>query len=133
MFPPYDGEEEQINPGLWGKGLADFLRDKLRAEGFQAEEPTPEDWGYVVPIGNEDFPMWVGCGRYQEYPDGFLCFIEPHTAFVRRFLKRVDTRERVAELQQALDKVLAESAGIRAKRWWTHEEFNSQARRGELG
>jgi len=24
-FPPYDGEEEQINPGLWGKRLAEYL------------------------------------------------------------------------------------------------------------
>jgi hypothetical protein len=22
-FPPYEGEQEQINPGLWGKRLAD--------------------------------------------------------------------------------------------------------------
>ena len=22
-FPPYEGEEEQINPGLWGKRLAE--------------------------------------------------------------------------------------------------------------
>ncbi len=22
-FPPYDGEHEQINPGLWGKRLAE--------------------------------------------------------------------------------------------------------------
>jgi hypothetical protein len=24
-FPPYDGEEEQINPGLYGKRLAGFF------------------------------------------------------------------------------------------------------------
>jgi hypothetical protein len=23
-FPPYEGEEEQINPGLWGKRLAEY-------------------------------------------------------------------------------------------------------------
>jgi len=82
----------------------------------------------MVPIVNEDFPLWIGCGRYEEYPDGLLCFIEPHTPFVRRFLKKVDTRERVEALQRAMDKALAETAGIRAKRWRTHEDFNSQAR-----
>ena len=78
-----------------------------------------------LPVVNEHFPLRIGCGRYQEYPDGFLCFIEPHTPFVRRFLKKVDTRERVSALQQAMDKVLGGSAGVRDKRWWTHEEFNS--------
>jgi len=24
-FPPYEGEQEQINPGLWGKRLAEYL------------------------------------------------------------------------------------------------------------
>ncbi len=23
-FPPYEGEEQQVNPGLWGKRLAEF-------------------------------------------------------------------------------------------------------------
>jgi hypothetical protein len=104
-FPAYEGEDEQTNPGLWGKRLAEFLRDKLPAE--------------------EGFRMWIGCGHYEEYPDGFLCFIEPHTPDVRKLFRKIDTRERVASLQRALDKVLSEADGIRAKRWWTHEEFNN--------
>jgi len=32
-FPPYDGEEEQINPGLWGKRLAEYLVQKLAERG----------------------------------------------------------------------------------------------------
>ena len=27
--PPYEGEEEQINPGLWGKRLAEYLVENL--------------------------------------------------------------------------------------------------------
>lgn len=122
-FPPYDGEQQEINPDLWGKRLAEFLRDGLRAEGFETEEPVAEDWGWMLPIVNEEFRLWIGCGRYQEYPDGFLCFIEPHQPSVRRFLKRIDTRETISALQQAMDKSLTEDAGIRAKRWWTYEEF----------
>ena len=122
-FPPYEGEEEKVNPGLWGQRLAEFLRDHLRAEGFETEEPFAEDWGWVVPIANRNFGLWVGCGHYQEYPDGYLCFIEPHKPFIRRFFKRIDTREIVAAVQKSLDKVLTEDVGIRAKRWWTQEEF----------
>ena len=122
-FPPYEGEEEKVNPGLWGQRLAEFLRDRLRAEGFEAGEPFAEDWGWVVPIANWGFSLRIGCGHYQEYPDGYLCFIEPHKPFVRRFLKRIDTRETIAALQQSMDVVLTEDSGIRAKRWWTYEEF----------
>ena len=127
-FPACEGEEKLVNPGLWGRRLADFLRDRLRAEGFEAKDPSAEDWGWRLPIGNEQFGLWIGCGNYQEYPDGFLCFIEPHKPVVRKFFRTLDTRPSVSGLQRALDKILVESAGIREKRWWTHGEFNRLAR-----
>jgi hypothetical protein len=128
-FPAVEGEEKVVNPGLWGKRLAEFLRDSLREQGFDTKEPFAEDWDWVVPVANELFPIWIGCGHYQEYPEGFLCFIEPHEPFVRKLFKKIDTRDQVAKLQQALDHVLTESAGIRLKRWWTYEEFNNPSRR----
>jgi hypothetical protein len=78
-FPPLDGEEQIINPDLWGKRLADFLRESLRKQGFETKEPIAEDWGWVVPVVNN--PFRIGCGHYQQYEDGFLCFIEPHKPF----------------------------------------------------
>ena len=76
-------------------------------------------------IRNDDFKLWIGCGNYEEYPDGFLCFIEPHEPVIRKLFKKIYTRARVEALQKAMDAVLAESVGIRDKKWWTHEEFNN--------
>ena len=42
-FPPYDGEEEEINPGLWGKRLAEYLVQKLAERGIETEEMIAED------------------------------------------------------------------------------------------
>jgi hypothetical protein len=84
-FPAYEGEEEQINPDLWGKRLTEFLCDKLLTEGFKTEEPLAEDWGWRIDVVNEGFSLWIGCGHYQEYPDGYLCFIDAsvHTPQLR--------------------------------------------------
>jgi hypothetical protein len=127
-FPALEDEEKLINPDLWGKRLADFLGEGLREQGFETNEPTPEDWGWVIRVINEPYSLWIGCGHYQEYPDGFLCFIEPHKPFIRKFFKLIDTRERIGTLQQAMDRVLSEDAGIRAKHWWSYEEFNNPSR-----
>ncbi|HEY1759548.1 MAG TPA: hypothetical protein VGG72_29515 [Bryobacteraceae bacterium] len=127
-FTPIQGEEDQVNPDLWGKRLAEFLREKLLPEGFGTDEPLAEDWGWRFNVANDGFGLWIGCGRYLEYPDGYLCFIEPHKPYARRLFKKVDTRERVGSLQRALDKILTEAGGIREKRWWTHEEFNNSTR-----
>ena len=127
-YPADEGEEELINPGLWGRRLAEFLCLKLPAHGFRTAEPVAEDWGWHIDVANHDFALSIGCGHYQEYPDGFLCFIEPHIPYVRKFLRKVDTRERVAALQRALDSILVEADGIREKRWWTYGEFNNPGR-----
>jgi hypothetical protein len=127
-FPAYEGEEEQVNPGLYGKRLAEFLRESLLTEGIKTGEPVAEDWGWVLPVANKKFDLWIGCGRYQEYPDGFLCFIEPHAPTIRKLLMNIETRPEVEALQKALDKVLAEPAGIRCKQWWTHTSFNNPTR-----
>ena len=74
-FPPYEGEEEEINPDLWGKRLGEYLKEKLQPEGIETEELIPEDWGWCLPIKNEAFSMWIGCGHYQEYLNGYLCFV----------------------------------------------------------
>jgi hypothetical protein len=124
-FPPYDSEQYEVNPGRHGKRVAEFLADGLREKGFEALEPLAEDWGWMIPLRNDSFTLWVGCGNYDEYPDGFLCFIEPHRPVIRRcFLWKVDTSKTVNALREAIDQVLSAHPQVRAKRWWTCEEFN---------
>ena len=129
-FPPYDGEEAEVNPGLYGKRLAEFLVRGLKQQGFEPLEPIAEDRGWLIPIKNKGFKLWIGSGNYQEYPDGFLCFIEPHQPTIRRFfvLWRIDTSKPVTALQQAMDHILSAHPGIRDKRWWTFEEFTNPCR-----
>ncbi len=49
-FPPYDGEEDQINPGLWGKRLAWYMVRALAERGIEVEKIIGEDWGYYLSI-----------------------------------------------------------------------------------
>jgi len=64
----------------------------------------------------------VGCGNYEEYPDGFLCFIEPSKPYVRRLLRKIDTTARVEQVAAAVDAALASHPGVRDLRWWTDTE-----------
>jgi hypothetical protein len=122
-FPAEAGENEAVNPGRWGKQLAVFLRSEFDRAGLKGGDVVAEDWGWVVPIENEAFSLWVGCGNYEEYPDGFLCFIEPSKPAVRRGLfSKVDTTARVAEIASALDRILTARSDIRDLRWWSESE-----------
>ena len=121
-FPPYEGEEEEINPDLWGKRLGEYLKEKLQPEGIIVEDLIPEDWGWCLPIKNEAFSMWIGCGHYQEYPNGYLCFVEPSKPIIRKLFKKIDTTEQVGRVVKALDKVLNSDGEITNLRWWDENE-----------
>jgi hypothetical protein len=116
-FPPYDGEEEKINPGLWGQRLAEYLQQRLRNEGIETGEIYSEDWGWAVPIKNDSFPVWIGCGHQDGDPDQFLCFVEPAKPVIRKLFKKIDTTEMVGRVVAALDKILTSDSEIHDVQW----------------
>ena len=84
-FPPYDGEEEEINPGLWGKRLAEYLQENLPHHGVKVTGIGSEDWGWMVELENDELPLWIGRGHQDGDNNEFLCFIyrKKLIAFIR--------------------------------------------------
>jgi hypothetical protein len=121
-FPPYEGEDEQVNPGRYGKRLAEHLKSELTKRGIATGEFFAEDWGWGIRLPGRDFKMWLGCGNYEEYADGFLCFIEPSQPFVYRWLKKIDTHAAVEQVAEALDHILRSDPDVRNIAWWTDAE-----------
>lgn len=76
----------------------------------------------MVEIENAAFPLWIGCGNYEEFDNGFLCFIEPSKPYVRKRLKRISTEAVVEKLATALEAVLAASGKMTNLRWWSEHE-----------
>jgi hypothetical protein len=126
-FPPYEGEEDEINPGCYGKRLAEFLVRGLQRRGIFAIDPIAEDWGWIVPIQNDKCRLWIGCGNQHEMPDGFLCFIHPHKPSIRKLpcFTKVDISGDITALQQAIDAVLSTEPRITEKKWYSFEEFQA--------
>ena len=121
-FPPYSDEEAQVNAGRFGKRLAEFLADALPRHGHKVVGLKPEDWGWRIDIENDPFPLWIGCGNYDEYPNGFLCFIEPSKPFVHRWLSRIDTIPTVERVASAVDAIFASCHAVSNVRWWSDDE-----------
>lgn len=116
-FPAYEGESEQINPGRHGKRLAEFLAAELPKHGFPVRTIGVEDWGWMVELQHEEFPLWVGCGNQDDSADEYVCFIEPSKPAVRKWLKTIDTRTTVEQLAAALDGILRAHADTRDFHW----------------
>jgi len=105
-----------------GEKVARLLAERLAGQGFDVQRVKPEDWGWRVQVANDAFPLWIGCGHYEEYADGHLCFIEPSKPYVRRWLNRISTSEQVERLATALENVVRTEPGTYDVRWWTDAE-----------
>jgi len=121
-FPADPGESEAINPGRFGKQLAEFLRSQLPLHGFVVAALRPEDWGWQVELEHKEFPLWVGCGNYEELENGFLCFIEPSKPEIRKLFAKINTTATVERLADALDSILQKSGKVTQLRWWAAGE-----------
>ena len=116
-FPPYDGEEDEINPGLWGKRLAQYLQENLPNHGVKVASIGAEDWGWMVELENDEFSLWIGCGHQSGDNDEFLCFIEPSKPLIRKWLKKIDTTVEVGRVSEALRKIFELDPDIRNIKW----------------
>ena len=88
-FPALPGEDEQTNPGIYGKALAEWLGGRLRAGGFSTGDVFAEDFGWCVPIESLPHPVYVACAS-GDVADAWqvFCFVEP--GLVTRLLGRDD-------------------------------------------
>src|SRR5436190_5344793 len=116
-FPAYEGEEEQINPGLWGKRLAEYLVEKLAQKSIRTEGIIAEDWGYYIPVENEGFRLGVCCGHQDGDDDEFLCFTDPSAPVIRKWFRKIDATPQLTRLRDALEQILSSDPDIREVRW----------------
>ena len=116
-FPPYESEEEQINPGLWGKRLAEFLVIKLSEKGIKTEDIIAEDWGWYIPIQNDGFRLAICCGHQDGDNDEFVCFTDPGTPVVKKLFKKIDATAQLTELTEAMQQIFSSDPDIRDVVW----------------
>ena len=118
-FPSYPGEDEEINPGIWGKRLAEYLVSALRERGIETKEIYAEDWGWEIPVVNEAFPIYIGCSN-QLGPGGnhFLVIISPSKPTIRVGLfRKVETATDRSRVISALEQILVSNTEIKDVKW----------------
>jgi hypothetical protein len=67
LFEIEPGEDEEINPRMYGRQLAAWLKAQLEARGYDVKRITEENWGRSLICFHEPFMFWVGCGSFPNY------------------------------------------------------------------
>jgi len=124
LFEIEPGEDEEINPGIYGRQVATWLKPKLNAAGFTVEDIINEDWGRCLMIQRSPFALWVGVGSVDDgqHVDGMLpsrdavvwhCFAVTEGGFrMRMFGKKNEIESSRAKLDAALQSILRAEPAI---------------------
>lgn len=116
-FPPYEDEEDEINPGIWGKRLAEYLVAHLKPFGIETEEIGAEDWGWYIPLKVKGVRLAVCCGHQNGDDDEFLCFTDPKSPVIKKWFKKLDISNELGSLVSALGTILSSDPDIRGVEW----------------
>ncbi|MCG8684725.1 MAG: hypothetical protein MI892_07620 [Desulfobacterales bacterium] len=61
LFDIEANEDEETNPGIYGKQFAHWLSEQLTLIGYSETECFSEDWGWCIIIFRKPFMLLVGC------------------------------------------------------------------------
>lgn len=117
-FARLPGEEaELVNPGLWGKALAQYVLEKLPLRGHSVSSYCCEDWGWLVCIENAPFAFGVCIWCGGESTDGLLNFAVTDSALGPRKwswsrFSFVETAPFVAKLHEDLLAIFHEDPDV---------------------
>src|SRR5262245_48511918 len=91
-FRPTPGEDQKTNPGCYGRSLALWFVEQLRARGLAVEDAIPEDFGWVVVVSRKPFLLWLSCGNVDGSQNEWIVYPVAEPSLMQRLFKRIDTR-----------------------------------------
>jgi len=113
------GEDEEINPRMYGRQLAVWLKARLEDRGYVVEDIINEDWGRCLMCGRDPFMLWVGCGsvtdcdtaqRGDNHPAKedvvWHCFAAAEVFFWKRLFRKIEAGPAVANLYADLGHII---------------------------
>jgi hypothetical protein len=110
------GEDDDTNPGIFGKVLANWLAEQLRSRGIAVGTVIAEDFGWCVPIRNRSAKLYVACASTEECHNHWRVFVFAEGGLLARIAGKDKSAEAIAALYATIKRILEGSAGIRELR-----------------
>jgi hypothetical protein len=119
LFAVEAGEDEDINPGRYGRQLAIWLKAQLERRGYRVEPIIAEDWGRCLMLFRDPFLLWVGCGNVDDSADEppgdeivWHCFPAAEVPLFKRLFSKPDTGSALSKLHADLFAILSAEPAI---------------------
>jgi hypothetical protein len=121
-FQPVPGEDEETNPGVFGKAFATWLAQRMRETGEPVVEVIAEDWGWCVIVQYRPYLLFIACrcgvGDHPFNPkiEEWAASAVAEPGLLQRLFRRVDPHPDLQRITTWLLENLPSAPG--AKRVW---------------
>jgi len=115
-FPPAPGEDDETNPGIFGRGLSEWLAEQLRGAGYQVKRSVAEDFGRVIEVEQPGCKLYVAASSTDETATEWRVFVFSEFGFFSKLKGAPSGAESVSKLMATLRGILSGSSKIRALR-----------------
>lgn len=115
-FPVIPYEDDELNPGILGKSVSQWVESILKNTSYPITEVIPEDFGYCLMIKRKPYWLWVGVSGTSSYdfPENGLSeeitndfplesikwsvWVRTEAGFLSRLLKKDNRKEESKEV-----------------------------------
>jgi len=111
-FPVTPGEDEATNPGIYGKALAQWIAEQLRARGLPAGEVIAEDFGWCVPVETKPHSLYVACASAEGMQNQWLVFAFAEGALMARLFGKDKSAESLSLLFSSVKNILETNPAV---------------------
>ncbi len=112
-FAVAPGEDEQTNPGIYGKALAQWLAGQLRVRGLPAGDVIPEDFGWCIPVESKPYSLYVACASADEKPNYWRVFTFAEGGAMARLFGKDKSAEALSSLFATVKQSLEAAPAVR--------------------
>jgi len=115
-FPPVPREDEETNPGIFGRGLSEWLAEQLRGAGYEVKRLVAEDFGRLIEVEQPGCRLYVAVSSTDETATEWRVFAFSEFGLFAKLKGAPSGVEAVSKLMATLRGILSASLKIQALR-----------------
>ena len=111
-FPVAKGEDDETNPGVFGRSLAEWLSKRLGERGIKTSGVIAEDFGWCVGIASKPHKLYVACSNAEGLETSWQLYIFAEGGLLNRLLGKDKSAEALSDLHLKVRDILSNEASI---------------------
>jgi hypothetical protein len=115
-FQVSEGEDQETNPGVFGKALAGWLSAELGHRGIRTLGVIAEDFGWCVAVASDASKLYVACANVEDKKTAWQVFVFAEGGFLKRLLGKDVSGAALASLHANIKDILSGNPGIQGLR-----------------